>query len=467
MSLRYSFICCCVLFSFFSLQANGIVAVCQSQVNVSLGPDACTVTITPDMIDGGSYSTSTGPLTRYVTNGYNRAPGTYTVYLNVVDDNNSNSCWSTVTVEDKTTPVVTCTNQTIYLVAPDQPHVVNIGDMVSYSDNCSTTDIINITEVYDATGYGTSPFSASSTDGAGNTGTCSGTVTRVNGEPQNYCSSLRNSFYEHIDRIELAMATNNQVETSGNSGGYKWHYPQGDNILYHGYDYSLTYTPGFRSSAYHEYWRVYLDKNGDGDFTDSGELLHQWNGYGDNSFSFTSPGAFWGWSRIRVVMSYGSYAGPCGGGYGETEDISVYLRPWFTIIWPWFRAADSENPSQVAAASLDVLMEERPVEPQHVGESNLREGLTIDRPLPQAISPTTFKEEVQVYPNPASSGERISVRGLSQSKNKVLLLRDLNGRNIQSFTLTSGDANLLLPSNLPTGIYLLSGTNWTKRILIR
>lgn len=464
MSLRYSFTLSLFLGAFLSLQATALVAICESQVNVSLPVDACTVNITPDMIDGGSYSTTGGPLTRYVTGGYNRGPGTYTVFLNIVDQNNSsNSCWSRVIVEDKTTPVVTCTNQTIYLVAPDQPHVLNFEDMVSITDNCTTADVFSVT---DMAGFGTTPFSVSATDGSGNTSFCSGTVTRVDAEPQNYCSSSRNSYYEHINRIDLVTATNNQAVTTGNSGGYHWHYPEGQNTLYHGYSYRLTYAPGFRSSSYHEYWRVYLDKNGDGDFTDSGELLHQWNGYGGNSFNFTSPGAFWGWSRIRVVMSYGGYAGPCGGGYGETEDISVYLRPWFIIIWPWGKETDSDNLAQAAVAPADLLAEERNEEPPRPGEAAMREGLNTDHVTSSTIRPATI-EDIQIYPNPANSGERIKVRGLGDATNQLLLLRDLNGRQIQSYSISGNQGDLQLPNNLATGIYLLSGQDWTKRVLIK
>jgi hypothetical protein len=36
---------------------------------------------------------------------------------------------------------------------------------------------------------------------------------------------------------------------------------------------SITLTPGYSGSAYNEYFRVWIDYNKDGDFTDPGELV--------------------------------------------------------------------------------------------------------------------------------------------------------------------------------------------------
>jgi hypothetical protein len=90
---------------------QGPTAVCNAQVNVSLGADG-TATITPDVIDAGSYD-NCGPLT------YELSQSTFdcadilndslVVILTVTDaSGNTNQCWAEIVVEDKLAPNVTC-----------------------------------------------------------------------------------------------------------------------------------------------------------------------------------------------------------------------------------------------------------------------------------------------------------------------------------------------------------------------
>lgn len=451
------------LLSFLSTAflAASPIAICESYVNIAVPGSGCTVDVHPQDIDGGSYDPSgSDAVAKWVTGGLNLAPGVHLVTLNVWSNGVTNSCWSTVTVEDKLDPVATCTNQTIYLVAPDQPFILNVDDMVSFTDNCSVTGQINVADIARTT-YGTEYFSAEATDPSGNYDYCWGTITTVDGEPQNYCASDRNDHYEHIANLNLTTSSGTLNHSSGSDGGYNWHYPESDNILYHGFSYNLSYSPGFRfSTTYHEYWRVYIDKNADGDFTDSGELLHQWRGYGGNSFTFTSPGTVWGWSRIRVVMSYGGYAGPCGtSGYGETEDISVYLRPYFFFPWPGFRQAGEEITTHAANEhSLELpLAENRPVEAPHAAEAAQRSGLEINTPaLPET-------NNITLYPNPVRAGLPLTITGHDAAT--PLQLFNLSGKVVKEY---SGKATQLnIPAHLPAGIYLLRSQDWTRRVIVR
>lgn len=442
------------------------VAVCLSTVYVALPADACEITLYGNEVDGGSYDYDATIATFAITGGNNLIPGNYTVTMTYTTRNGSATCWSTVVVQDKTAPTVTCTDRTYYLVAPDQPFVINTDYLVSVTDNCQPIPVINL-NVFDSNTFGTTPFSASATDNGGNTGSCSGTVTTVDAEPQNYCSSSRNPYYEHISNISLGAINH----SSGADGGYNWNYPEGSNTLYHGSTYTMSYTPGFAfSSTYHEYWSVYIDKNGDGDFTDSGELLHQWNGYGGNSFSFTSPGTYWGWSRIRVVMRYGGYAtSPCGGGgYGETEDISVYLRPFFWFPWPGFRQAEDLAEMTGNSNQAMSLGSTRPVEAAIPEEAEQRRQLSSPTsPGTNSGQPTAVP--VKVFPNPARAGQAINIFGQNQGHD--LLLRNMTGQVVKTYPGTTTRA--FLPGNLPAGIYLLSGIAseggqaWTRRVMVR
>lgn len=458
----------CILFC--SCLATAQVAVCQSQINVALNPDACTIDLEWSWLDAGSYVPSGMTIGYSLENHTDLAPGTYTIVMTVGAYTSGGtlagqtSCWTTVIVEDKFAPELTCLNATYYLVDPDQDYFITADDVVTATDNCEVaTRIYNFVEV--SPGFGVTTFEAEATDAAGNLANCSGTVTLADAEPQNYCSSVRNAGYEHISSIQLRAATNTVTENSGNDGGYRQHLPTGDNILYHGSEYTIDYAPGFPGSTYHEYWSIYLDKNLDGDFTDAGELIHQWNGYGGNSFTFTSPGTEWGWSRIRVVMSYGNYAGPCGGGWGETEDISVYLRPYLTIIWPWFRPEGDDESSLAAASSLNGLESRSERSEQAAAPGELRR-----RPVDfMAARSSEVEAQVSVYPNPARAGEQVTVSGLSLSEGTPLELRTVTGKLMARFPVTAVSQRIDLPGGLPAGMYLLgrSGGDWRERVVVR
>ncbi len=90
---------------------------------------------------------------------------------------------------------------------------------------------------------------------------------------------------------------------------------------------SVTLTPGFTGTVYSEYWRVWIDLNADGDFTDAGENVFSGSGQSAISGSFTVPvTAITGSTRMRISMKYNAYADPCGSfTYGEVEDYTVNL----------------------------------------------------------------------------------------------------------------------------------------------
>jgi hypothetical protein len=86
-------------------------------------------------------------------------------------------------------------------------------------------------------------------------------------------------------------------------------------------------TPGYSGYPYYEYWRIWIDYNGDHDFTDMGEMVFQ--GYGNSVVkgSFEVPQSASGLTRMRVTMSYGGWASPCGPfTFGEVEDYTVFIK---------------------------------------------------------------------------------------------------------------------------------------------
>jgi hypothetical protein len=113
------------------------------------------------------------------------------------------------------------------------------------------------------------------------------------------------------------------INTSNNNGGYADFTANPAIPLGVGAN-SASLQPGFMSGAYTENWRVWIDLNRDGAFS-SDELLYSGAGAGTMSATLTIPaGTLTGPTRMRVAMSYGTGAQPCGNfSYGEVEDYLV------------------------------------------------------------------------------------------------------------------------------------------------
>ena len=90
----------------------------------------------------------------------------------------------------------------------------------------------------------------------------------------------------------------------------------------------MSCTPGFSSSTYTEHWKIYIDYNIDGDFTDAGEEVFYSISTGTVTGSFVVPTGVSGQTRMRVSMKYNAEQTPCETfAYGEVEDYTVNLIP--------------------------------------------------------------------------------------------------------------------------------------------
>ena len=130
------------------------------------------------------------------------------------------------------------------------------------------------------------------------------------------------------------MSLNSETNVSGSNSGYGnftdilWADP-----LFIGQSNTLSLQPGYSSSAYDEYFRVWIDYNQDGDFDDSGELVFD-PGTTTTTMvtdSFVVPGnAIIGSTRMRVSMYFDHIPAPCDSGidrFGEIEDYCVTIAP--------------------------------------------------------------------------------------------------------------------------------------------
>ena len=239
-------------------------------------------------------------------------------------------------------------------------------------------------------------------------GTAPGTTTppppTTNPTPVTYCASQGGSVaYEYIDYVRLGSIS----RTSGADGGY-YDGTASSTTLAAGSSYSISYSARFVGSSYTEYWKIYIDYNQDGDFSDSGELVASRSSKSSNtlSSSFTVPAsARSGATRLRVVMSDNSATTGCGSySYGETEDYTVNISG----------GVARTTAGAVAAA-------------------------------------TTF----QLYPNPATDVLTIERTAAAAGADQPLTVRvyDLRGAEVKGL---SYDNDQLRIANLAAGTYLLT-----------
>jgi bacillolysin len=140
-----------------------------------------------------------------------------------------------------------------------------------------------------------------------------------------YCTSKGSSqSYEYIDYVKLGSI----ARTSGADGGY-YNGTATSTSVAAGSSQTINFSAGFTGSAYTENWKVYIDYNQNGVFTDAGELVVSGSSSSSGTLSstFTVPTtAKNGSTRLRVLMSDNSATTSCGSySYGETGDYTLTI----------------------------------------------------------------------------------------------------------------------------------------------
>jgi len=235
------------------------------------------------------------------------------------------SCGTPTTL---TTSGVTSTGATLNWAAVTGASSYNIQYKTSaattYTTTTSTTNSVALTGLTAATTYVFNVQAVcSGTSGAfssqGSFTTSSATIT--------YCTSRGNSVVdEWIDRVSL----NNLLRTSGADAGYIYSTTTTANVTA-GTSYALGYSAGFRSGyTATQYWRVWIDYNKNGLFTDAGEQVVSRSSSSASNLSTTikiPTTAKNGITRMRVSMKWNSaQTSSCETfSYGEVEDYNVNI----------------------------------------------------------------------------------------------------------------------------------------------
>lgn len=144
--------------------------------------------------------------------------------------------------------------------------------------------------------------------------------------PKIYCSSQGSSQAdEWIGSVKIGSFTNT-------SGASKYTYFSSNTIsLNIGQSHAITLTPAFSTTAFAEYWRIWIDYNADKDFDDAGELVYDAGATSTTARtgSFTVPATASGSTRMRIAMKYSAAPTTCESfSFGEVEDYPVsFIAP--------------------------------------------------------------------------------------------------------------------------------------------
>jgi len=103
--------------------------------------------------------------------------GVTSITLEASDGTNTTSCTFTVTVEDTAPPLMICQNSTVQLDAAGQATITANDIDNGSTDNCGITSLSLDQENFDCSHVGVNTITLTATDAAGNTTTCTSTVT--------------------------------------------------------------------------------------------------------------------------------------------------------------------------------------------------------------------------------------------------------------------------------------------------
>jgi PKD repeat protein len=144
-------------------------------------------------------------------------------------------------------------------------------------------------------------------------------VDYINVAAQPYCDSQGNNWnYEYIGNVTVDSFSND----SGAAGYTDFTHLTVD--LTAGDTVNVSLTPVFPSSTYTEYWKIWIDYNGDHDFEDPGEEVFSDYGTTTVTGSFTVQSGVNIVTRMRVSMKWDAWQTPCEAfSYGEVEDYTV------------------------------------------------------------------------------------------------------------------------------------------------
>ncbi len=151
------------------------------------------------------------------------------------------------------------------------------------------------------------------------------TFTTTGTAPVTYCTSKGTTYsYEWIAGVTIGSFSNTSTGASYTDFTSK------SVTCTAGKSYAISLVPGFASTTYNEYWKIWADLNKDGDFDDSGELVFDAGAMSKTTVTgtITIPSATAAvTTRLRVSMKYNAAQTACETfSYGEVEDYTLVVN---------------------------------------------------------------------------------------------------------------------------------------------
>ena len=252
-----------------------------------------------------------------------------------------------------------------------------------------------------------------------------------------YCASNGSTqAYEWIDLIKLKSI--NRV--SGKETGGYLNTGLSANLIIGSANNTISFSAGFTSTVYTEYWKIYIDFNKNGVFTDAGETVVSGSATGSGTYYavFSVPATVTaGSTRMRVVMSDNSATTSCGTfNYGETEDYTINFTSSRIVLDNGPIAANS---GVVYSSETRQIANESIVSKRDFSVKNI---------------------DLNVYPNPVNNNNAEIKFNLTTSGNASVRLIDLTGRVVleNNIGLSNEGENTFVLTDLngvTAGSYLL------------
>ncbi len=272
------------------------------------------------------------------TNGSAQAAGVYTITYEAMDEcGGIQVCSFTIEVQDNpATITMDCPSNITVSETPGTGSAVVSWSAATAETTCSGGGLTISQSGGSPSGssfpIGTHVITYEANDACDNPVTCSFTITVEADAPQeDYCESQGDAPWQQW----ISNVTFNEIN---NDSGKKRYSDFTDEVTTvettNSYTFSLT--PGFSYTQWDEYVRVWIDYNGDNDFTDAGEMVFEAiiPAGPSNSTPNSAVGniaipanASLGATRMRVSMKKEAFATPCETfPFGEVEDYTVVIN---------------------------------------------------------------------------------------------------------------------------------------------
>ncbi|WP_431167753.1 GEVED domain-containing protein, partial [Tenacibaculum halocynthiae] len=257
-------------------------------------------------------------------------------------------------------------------------------------------------------------FSVKAKDAASNESSSSNVVNVTTlSNTVSYCASKGNNInYEWIDYVSFGGMTN----TTGANGGYG-DFTSKTATVAQGSTNQLIVSAGFTSTAYNEYYSIWIDYNQNGIF-ESSEKVASGNSTSSGNLSYNvnvPSGASLGTTRMRVSMKWNAAQTACESfSYGEVEDYTVNIT------------------------------------------SNVSRGTILDN---VALLTNENVLDLMAYPSPAINF--VQVKLASRAENSTYRVTNTLGSVVLSGELNTSNLNV---SKLNSGVYILEVNDGQKSL---